>query len=67
MKVALELTGQANNSEPLGLFTEAPTNAIIFEPFSSASPIEPQTLLLHLKDLLLLNPICRQQWHVCEV
>ena len=61
LSVALELIGQANNSEPLGWFTLSPTKAIIFEPLRSASPIQPHLVLLHLKNLLLLNPKCRQQ------
>ncbi|XWK87712.1 MAG: hypothetical protein U7127_26545 [Phormidium sp.] len=34
--------GQANKLEPLGWFTLNPNNAITFEPFSSASPIQLQ-------------------------
>lgn len=64
---ALELVGQASNSEPLAWFTLKPTLAIINDPLSSASPIQPQDLLLHLKDLLLLIPMYRQQLHVFEV
>ena len=64
---ALELIGQANNSEPPGLLTESPTKAIIFDPFSSASPIQPHLVFIHLKDLLRLNPKCRQQLQVCDV